>query len=479
MLAAQAANAQTMQFPAGTYAGYDHIQRIIANTPGVSTIAVGQGVSASASGAVTVSTNGLKIPVPTAVTATIPKSAIARASSAVLRKIPYLGYAAIGYDIYSAIKNSGVTVCPASQGFFCTPITTSATAYFYWTGDSGTQFSDPESACKNRMTSSIFDYVTNQKDISTTSAQIDCMGHTTTNSTVTLITRAYRYSSTCTAGYSYNYTTHACVPTDVVALSDTELEQTLQQKMDADYTLNKKLYDALRADMKNKGLIVPLDTVVPADTPVSVVASPVTTPQTTTKTVTVTNPDGTTSTVTTKQQVTVTPTTTGSTVGDTVVNYTPQTTTTTTTTNNSTNQTTTSTSVVNSPVAQPTTDLKLPDDYNREATQKSILTELQAPESVLPADQEVRQQTEIAKTDGLIDGIFKGLTAQQTSDKSNWFSWVWTPPFAACSPFAGTVRGNSISWDLCPWIEKIREAIGFMFAIYGAIYIYGLIFRGE
>lgn len=362
--------AQAQALP--TYSGFDHLSRIITAAPSVTTVGTSYGVAANASGVVNVTTNGLKIAVPTTATATISKTALAGLGLKAMRVGSMAGWVFTGYEVYTWAKNSGMKVCSADQGFFCKPAT-DTTDGFVW------QVSGfPASNASTALGACILAYP----------------------QYATTMTAGYLYSNTrwvcstwpkppgqlyevdrltlCQAGFTLK--SGVCVR-DValpdVGLTDADIEQTLQQKMDADFNQSKSLYDALRADMKNKGLAISQSEVVPASTPVTVTAQPVTTPQTTTRTVTITNPDGTTSTVTTKQQVTVTPSVTGSTVSDTVINYSPQTTSTTTNTNNSTNQTTTTSSVANSPAAQPAAnELQFPTDYNREATQQKMLDEL-------------------------------------------------------------------------------------------------------
>jgi len=63
------------------------------------------------------------------------------------------------------------------------------------------------------------------------------------------------------------------------------------------------------------------------------------------------------------------------------------------------------------------------------------------------------------------------------ADKSGWFSWLWTPPVGECHPYAGTVHGYAVSWDLCPTVNNIRDVLGWLFAMFGAMTVYGQLFR--
>lgn len=117
-----------------------------------------------------------------------------------------------------------------------------------------------------------------------------------------------------------------------------------------------------------------------------------------------------------------------------------------------------------------------PDDYNREITQQKILTGEGAPD---PSD----WSTSVAqKQQQIEDGIktkIEELPQQYGTDKSNWFSWVWTPPVGQCEPFTGTVHGQSVAWDICPYVAKVRDVIGYVFAIFGTWVVYNEMFRRE
>lgn len=112
-----------------------------------------------------------------------------------------------------------------------------------------------------------------------------------------------------------------------------------------------------------------------------------------------------------------------------------------------------------------------PDDYNREVTQKEIKDELKgAGAPPLPPQGPVVDAAK-ADSDAQIGQISQGIK-DGYADKSSWFSWVWTPPIGTCAPFAGTVHGYTISWDLCPTIADINDVLGWLFAIFGAWSVY-------
>lgn len=120
-----------------------------------------------------------------------------------------------------------------------------------------------------------------------------------------------------------------------------------------------------------------------------------------------------------------------------------------------------------------------PDDYNREATQKAIETELKAASAQAMPDQ-AQRLTDSAQTNKVLsDGLEEQIKTGQGADKSLWFSWVWTPPIGSCSPSNETVHGVNLNLDYCGPVDLIRDIVGWLFALYGAINIYGQLFRRE
>lgn len=135
-----------------------------------------------------------------------------------------------------------------------------------------------------------------------------------------------------------------------------------------------------------------------------------------------------------------------------------------------------------SPTATPASpNIQFPTDYNRENTQlavKSKLDEIQAgtgaadaPNYDVAAKAQAMNDDLKAKTDA--------IPGEYQADKGHWFSWVWTPPVGSCSPWVSTVHGQSVTWDVCPYVDKIRDAIGYMLAVVSAIAVYGQLFRRE
>lgn len=225
----------------------------------------------------------------------------------------------------------------------------------------------------------------------------------------------------------------------------------------------------------------------PAGGPTVTTAGPQTGPTQTT-TGTNTRPDGSVDTTTTTTTPTVTPTVNNNNTSNPSITYNVTNNTTTNVTNNVTNNTTVDTKTENKPDQQPDTDSpkqeppELPDDYNREITQQKVLDELTGTNApAAPADQAERTATKLAETDTGLAAKFVAITSQFIPDKDNWFSWVWTPPVGTCNDadFSGTVHGYSVAFSICPWVANIKEALGFLFALFGALVIYGQIFKKE
>jgi hypothetical protein len=94
----------------------------------------------------------------------------------------------------------------------------------------------------------------------------------------------------------------------------------------------------------------------------------------------------------------------------------------------------------------------------------------------MPDQAQVVDQAKTASEDGL-KAMRDEVTSGVDADKDRFFSWVWTPPVGECSPIEGRVHGVGVSIDLCSTIEKIRDAIGWLFAVFAAWSVYGQMFR--
>jgi len=136
--------------------------------------------------------------------------------------------------------------------------------------------------------------------------------------------------------------------------------------------------------------------------------------------------------------------------------------------------------------------LQLPDDYNRETTQlaikdkladiktkqEEIATELKGGDlqPPTPIDYEAKYQDQ---KQGIEDKLNE-VPQQYEAAKGNWFSWVWTPPIGTCEmPAASLKHGGSVNWDICPITNKIKDAVGFLWGLTGAWYVYTTMFRSQ
>lgn len=125
--------------------------------------------------------------------------------------------------------------------------------------------------------------------------------------------------------------------------------------------------------------------------------------------------------------------------------------------------------------------IDLPTDYNREPTQQQAVQKLDDIKTGTGAmdepDYDVAGKT-TSKTKDITDKL-DALPNQYAGDKGNWFSWVWTPPVGQCQPWTSVVHGRTVSWNVCPYVDKIRDVIGYLLAVSTAVVVYGQLFRRE
>lgn len=485
---------------------------IVRGTPGVTNLAITGGVRTSATAAVDIAAGSLTIPVTTTVAADVSTAAVvAGAGRIALRAVPWVGTAIVLGEIATAVKNqSGYVTCDAPN-YFCkagTSTTTTSTvagSIYYNQGNSDGSSSGVHSDAAD--TCIAFAASRTAIHASTDGYVYKCMGSvewvpgkTSPTDTYYWYNKAGTLVSSYTASWSdmgayivcpdgkqqaFTLAGTCTVTTttagDPVALTSDEVNAALSKAANADGDWARRMkIDMDSVANQNLDLDPPVDVKA---MPVTVTAPAVTSNPVTVSTSTIQNADGTTSTQTVSQTTTVTPSiTSGGTVSSPGVTYPSTTTTTTSVTNNTTNVTSTTSNTTNNTTVVPsTTSTTIPTDYNREVTQKAILQQLDGSLITVadPADQEARTKTEVAATDKSLADTFSGLPGQLATDKANWFSWVWTPPVGTCAPsmFQGTVHGYDVSFDICPWVEKIRDVIGWLFAIFGALNIYSNLFK--
>lgn len=130
------------------------------------------------------------------------------------------------------------------------------------------------------------------------------------------------------------------------------------------------------------------------------------------------------------------------------------------------------------PVAQ---KIEFPNDYNREATQQQVLQKLDDIKTGAGAADAPNYDV-AAKAQAMNDAVKEKIDAipgEYAADKGSWFSWVWTPPIGQCEPWNSTIHGQSVSWNICPYVDKVRDVIGYLLAVASAFAVYSQLFRRE
>jgi hypothetical protein len=460
-----------------SYSGLDHINRIIAGTPGITTNGISTGLQATAAGDVLVNPSGLKIPIPVSITANIAKSAIASAAlGCATGVLAAVGCASTAAAVLTELKNAGLGYGPCPVGsinpyaFICRPDPNTNTTIVPTDSSPWENTSTLATGTISALASPLYSQygcTSNQRVVynGNNSANVKCTNQYGDVGLANLI---------WIGGGTYS------VPLGpMIEATQTQMNTDLQTRMNQDYAANQRLMNAMRADQAVNSDLWPNSKLVPDTTPVTVTAPAVTTPQTVTGTRTIAQADGSTNTETTKQQTTVTPTTTGSTVSDSKTTFPSVTTTTVSTVNNVSNVTTTNTTVTTTAtpdVVQP--QIKIPTDYARQGTLEQVEKDVNTDSATAMPDQTAIATAAKTKSDSDLQNLQTAAQNGVTADKSSIFSWVWSPPVGTCSFPSATLRsGAVINWDPCPTFNDFRDVINWLFALYGAIEIYGQIFR--
>lgn len=245
-------------------------------------------------------------------------------------------------------------------------------------------------------------------------------------------------------------------------VSETELSQSVADYANKDSTRPKILYDAL---VKEKiPVVVGTDTVVITAPPVTL--DPVV------KTEKIANPSGGTSTKTTTTSTVITPTQVGTTVGTATLKLPETTTQTVVIKDDATNATTTNTTTETA-VAAPKDQLQIPDDYNREVTQKAILKTLDG--TGVPKGTDIDQTTDLQSIDNqnstnkdAIGNISPSTFGLNTS------GWLPNVPTASCqnpqvpNPLTGAMSSVEICQPISMFGKFLNGVIAF-FAIVGSV----------
>lgn len=296
---------------------------------------------AVASSAGTALAEGLSVP--TAFTASFSAEAVAGLGARVVTGANVIGAAFLAYQTYNAIKDSGLSVCSASQGFFCTSPKIQPLTWCTSQGCGPDANTVETSYCKSASGASDATPMPLRKT--------DTAGTKTYYDFDCQYTSPYDPGAGKTAIYpGLHITSDVNGPPTVGQerlATDSEIRQSIVDKQNADHEYGRRVMEAMRADSLRNPSLVPPGSLAPSDTPISVAAAPVTGPSLNTSTETITNPDGSTSTVRKDSTTTVTPVTSGNTIATSNTVYNTSTAVVTTTTNNTTGAVTTVNSTTN------------------------------------------------------------------------------------------------------------------------------------
>lgn len=497
-----------------TYTGLDHINRIIAGTPGVAGYTIGgvqDGVTLRTTGNVLVGApNGARIAVPVTAQAGISKAAMAKAAAKLVAGASAIGTAYQAYEVYKWIKDSGIQTC-APPDFFCKPGNVVQNGTWYSIPNGFSTYNPREFYSTDGKW-----YLTTDAACQYVGAKLTGQGYPT--NTAFVFTGAYRNCSPggppqyeirrasdgVTSWSSNDGTTASISMTSKIACdsagtapvggtctgtsttggpyTQAELESGLiGTGTNWDPARSKAMNDAILADNARQKLLTQEDLKPGTSAVTWPDLAPVTGPATLTKTETVPNADGSTSTRKTTETVTVTPVAPAASTlaAPASPEFKTSTSTVVTTTNNTTNVTTTeSTSVTNSTTTEAAPKLEFPTDYARENTVQQIERDLNTDAAKELPDQDKRVTDGVKDSEDRLKALRDAVATAQQSDKSLWFSWVWTPPVGTCQAKTATLSGHAlVNWDICPTVNNIKDVLGWMMALFSCWSIYCEIFR--
>lgn len=112
----------------------------------------------------------------------------------------------------------------------------------------------------------------------------------------------------------------------------------------------------------------------------------------------------------------------------------------------------------------------------------SILNEIKCTDCVLPSDTTQANKDLInAETKKTTDMLTNVATTdyEHFENDLGWTTWVPTFPTGSCTPFIFNVLTQTVHWDFCPYIAKLNELLGWLFALFGAWTITAMFFGKE
>lgn len=369
---------------AASYDGLDHINRIIQNAKGVTTVATSSGgVAVTASGAVDVTTKAGKIAVPTSFTANIGRRGVAKvAARAASRIIGAVGVAVTAYEVYKWYVDSGIYVCPPEDGFFCKPISTTSAHVYYRNGSPSRDkvYLEIADACNAWLSERSADYQSRypsyagfEETVISNRSRFYCLFNKADGG---ILKADYFFDSNCPASKPYVVDNYCSATPTNEPMSEPDLTDHADDYIEGNPNSGKDVWDGSWNDYENNPNVVDMPE-ISGDTEIQVDAPPVQTDWRDTGTTTKTLDDGSTQETTTKERTVVIPEISGTTKDDIKIQYIPTTETTTTTTTTApdgSTSTSTETRTTIEPAATPSTQTQsdYPTDYNREETQKEI-----------------------------------------------------------------------------------------------------------
>lgn len=128
-----------------------------------------------------------------------------------------------------------------------------------------------------------------------------------------------------------------------------------------------------------------------------------------------------------------------------------------------------------------------PTDYNREVTQQSIKAAIDSINAKLDGSAYSRAPNanddfatvSAAENKKITDELAGAVSAYNNFKLLDWSTWIPTLPAAPCSPVTGSVMGKTVSFDLCPYVIKLNELIGWLLSIFAAWSIVSMMFRKD
>lgn len=464
------------------------INDIIRRTPGITTrTTTGTGVTVKATGTSSIAAGrGITIPISEAAEAAVSGGRIAGIAARAIRWGSWVGVASV--VIPWVAEQSGIVTCPPPD-FFCKerppqevdPSTGGYGAYSIHT-KTNVYASSGEQVC-----SKLFELmpIGSRESIfwkkNANNAAGECLYTARPfGSPYAVVGTA---PATCPAGTKLTSNGIGCIEEKpgLAPVPEPELAGAIEKAMEGKPDRQGAAYDAI----SNAGF--PIFNM--AD-PVTVTTPPAVTGPQVTSTSTVPKPDGSVDTVNVTMIGETKPKVTGTTIGDMMIAYPTTVTTTTTTTNNVTGKSTVTTLITNNypqpsappiaappakPVELPTSPndkeansnpTKIPDDYNREVTQKSILGKLEEfmkpITTTLPDGNAEVESIQAKNEEGL--GVVTGITPETVNVK-NWFPSV--PTTACVNPQVPVPLGSgTVTFPICGYVNTFSNLISGVIAFF-------------